>query len=437
MLRAVYVAGSLPGVLNPTVGDIYLISNFSQFNANNQIHKVTFDSLGNIYAANNENSTVYKIDTAGVVSAVFGKPGGTVGSCTGTDKYNDGCGAYNATLSSLQAVAIDASNNLNIVDEGDNLIRGVTQNASALAFGDKFYSLPGEPQTVIVSNLGSGSLDLSNLAVTTPFSEGSGTLSLYPACTSATTLATNASCQYAVIFNPGGVTSSTETGTLVVASNSTNAASGENTVALSGTATQGKISVTFTASPLLAGPGQPIVFTSTVVPDVATPTVPTGTVTFTNGTNNYGTATLNASGVATYTTNQLAAGTYTSPLARKEPGHKVDRADCHAHAEDDPGDGFLGLAFAIGEHQPADDDGDQQQPSGNRAGEGGFEDVDGVIPRIAAGALRIHGQRRAKHKQAGKDTRTGQTPKGATPKRWRKFPIHIPHSPIRNIRIDC
>ncbi|WP_174242198.1 hypothetical protein [Granulicella sp. WH15] len=35
-----------------------------------------------------------------------------------------------------------------------------------------------------------------------------------------------------------------------------------------------------------------------------------------------------------------------------------DRADSHSHAEDDASEGLLGLAFAVGEHQSSDHDGD-------------------------------------------------------------------------------
>src|ERR1700723_1896048 len=75
-------------------------------------------------------------------------------------------------------------------------------------------------------------------------------------------------------------------------------------------------------------------------------------------------------------------------LARKEPGHEVHCADCHADAEDDAGEHPFGLAFAIREHQAADDDCDQRQPGRDRAGECGLEDVHRVVPRIAAGRLR-------------------------------------------------
>jgi hypothetical protein len=63
----------------------------------------------------------------------------------------------------------------------------------------------------------------------------------------------------------------------------------------------------------------------------------------------------------------------------------------HADAEDDAGDGLLGLTLAVGEHQPADNYGDQRQRVRNGAGEGGFEDGHGVVPRVT-GTLGIHGE---------------------------------------------
>ncbi len=78
-----------------------------------------------------------------------------------------------------------------------------------------------------------------------------------------------------------------------------------------------------------------------------------------------------------------------------------DRAYCHSHAEDDSGDGLLGLAFAIGEHQPSDHDCDQRQAGRNRAGKGGFENIDRVFPRIAA-ALGVYGQCRKEEQRRRK-----------------------------------
>ena len=55
--------------------------------------------------------------------------------------------------------------------------------------------------------------------------------------------------------------------------------------------------------------GQSVTFTATVAGSSGSTGVPTGTVTFLNGTTTLGTGTLNGSGVATYTTMALGAGT--------------------------------------------------------------------------------------------------------------------------------
>src|SRR5205823_15029383 len=64
-----------------------------------------------------------------------------------------------------------------------------------------------------------------------------------------------------------------------------------------------------TSSPNPSAPGQPVTFTATVASVVPLRTLtPTGTITFMEGTNTLGTATLNATGVATFTANSLSAG---------------------------------------------------------------------------------------------------------------------------------
>jgi hypothetical protein len=67
--------------------------------------------------------------------------------------------------------------------------------------------------------------------------------------------------------------------------------------------------VTISASPSTTSVGQVVTLTAAVAPVGST--TPSGTVTFMNGSNVIGTATANASGVATLTTSTLAAGTYT------------------------------------------------------------------------------------------------------------------------------
>ena len=64
---------------------------------------------------------------------------------------------------------------------------------------------------------------------------------------------------------------------------------------------------TLTASATQIASGQSVTFAATVAPQAGS-NVPTGTITFLDGTTTLGTSTLNASGVATFTTTGLAAG---------------------------------------------------------------------------------------------------------------------------------
>ncbi len=66
---------------------------------------------------------------------------------------------------------------------------------------------------------------------------------------------------------------------------------------------------TLSVAPSSAAPGASIVFTATVAGTAGDP-APTGTVTFNNGATALGSATLAATGVATFTTTALTAGTY-------------------------------------------------------------------------------------------------------------------------------
>src|SRR5437764_1956407 len=59
------------------------------------------------------------------------------------------------------------------------------------------------------------------------------------------------------------------------------------------------------------GSGQSVTFTATVSPVAPGAGTPTGSVTFRDGSNALGTATLNASGMATFTTAALSAGAHT------------------------------------------------------------------------------------------------------------------------------
>ncbi len=67
---------------------------------------------------------------------------------------------------------------------------------------------------------------------------------------------------------------------------------------------------TISSSASSATVGQNLTFTATVAAPAGNSTIPTGTVTFLDGTTSLGTGTLNSSGVATFATSTLAAGTH-------------------------------------------------------------------------------------------------------------------------------
>lgn len=78
---------------------------------------VTMDASGNLYIADGDNNRVRKVDTLGTITTVAGN---------GTWGYGgDGGPAVDASLSSPQDVAVDASGNLYIVDTWNNRVRKV------------------------------------------------------------------------------------------------------------------------------------------------------------------------------------------------------------------------------------------------------------------------------------------------------------------------
>jgi hypothetical protein len=94
------------------------------------------------------------------------------------------------------------------------------------------------------------------------------------------------------------------------------ASSGSLTQTINAATTTAATTTTVTASPSPSLFGQAVTFTATVTPPTAGNSTPTGSVAFTDESGTaLGTATLNASGVATLTTSTLAVGTHTVTAA--------------------------------------------------------------------------------------------------------------------------
>jgi sugar lactone lactonase YvrE len=160
--------------------------------------------------------------------------------------------------------------------------------------------------TVTINNNGNGPMTF------TGFSVAGASFALNSAattCSTSTPLAAQTTCNIAVTFAPTSV--GTLTGTLTVTDNTLNAPGTTQLIPLVATGT-GTSSLTPTTTALTASSTTPtagasVTFTATVTPNTGSVT-PTGTVIFTDGAFALGTATLNASGVATFTTSKLAVG---------------------------------------------------------------------------------------------------------------------------------
>jgi sugar lactone lactonase YvrE len=77
---------------------------------------IAVDAAGNVYVADQGNNAIYKITQAGVVTILAGS--GTGGASNGTG------GA--ATFNSPQGIAVDAAGNVYVADRNNNLIRKIT-----------------------------------------------------------------------------------------------------------------------------------------------------------------------------------------------------------------------------------------------------------------------------------------------------------------------
>jgi ASPM-SPD-2-Hydin domain-containing protein/centrosomal CEP192-like protein/NHL repeat-containing protein len=95
--------------------------------------QLAFDSNGNLYIADNDNSVIRKVDTSGIITTFAGHFDNNFGGFSG-----DGGPATSASLSSPQGVATDSSNNVYIADTDNNVIRIVNTSGVINTFAGNF-----------------------------------------------------------------------------------------------------------------------------------------------------------------------------------------------------------------------------------------------------------------------------------------------------------
>jgi sugar lactone lactonase YvrE len=180
---------------------------------------VAVDASGAVYVADAGNARIVRVAAGGASQANLAITG----------------------ITNPQGVTVDGAGNVYVTDSG-NMIKINRTQAAALVFANTNSGSTSTSQAVTVSNTGNQLLTVSNLAITTNFTQvpsgGSD-------CTSSTQLSSSGQCFIAVAFAPtaiGGLT-----GTATLTDNSLNAISASQSVALQGTATQDSQTITFGA----------------------------------------------------------------------------------------------------------------------------------------------------------------------------------------------
>ena len=231
---------------------------------------VAVDAISNVYVASNNQviELVYPgYSTTVAMGGGYGNPTGVAVDASGAVYVADSGnkqllrvapgGASQATLaltvlSSPQGLAVDGASNVYVADTGNVYELNRTQ-AAALAFVNTNVGSTSAPQTVTVSDAGNQPLTVSNLAITTNFTQvpSGGT-----DCTSSTQLSSAGQCLIAAAIAP--TISGPLTGTLTLTDNALNNAASTQTVQLSGTGSQLVQTITFPTIPTQTYGGAPV-----------------------------------------------------------------------------------------------------------------------------------------------------------------------------------
>jgi hypothetical protein len=255
------------------------------------------DAAGDLFIADSGNNVIRMVSgSTGNISTVAGN--GTVCTTVPSPACGDAGPSNVSAFSDPTGVALDVNGNVFVVENGSNRVRKVTSNPAKLTF-------PTEPVGTSGGNLNETLLNIGNatLTYTTPMSPNSNALvtttgptaaasnaftqinsttcgPIYSTTTTGTTLASGATCIFAVNFTPD-TAAGNYTGTLVETDNSLYNTASTQTVNLAGVGTTLTPVVTLGSNPNPSYLGQNVTFTATVTSSNSSAPAPTGTVTFT------------------------------------------------------------------------------------------------------------------------------------------------------------
>lgn len=255
---------------------------------------VAIDLLGNVYIADTQNAAVRK------VSPVSDKIYTVISSGSGSDYFANALSRID--LYGPTGLLIDGAGNLYVSDRLNMVIRQLQSNIALL----NFTGTPTrEDDTSLPHKLSLGNVGNWPLVITALTPGANATID--PAsttCAGGSTLKLNASCTIGAVFAPTTV-GNPLLGTIQVTTQSVNS---PLQVDLAGDATPlNATQVTMLSSQNPVNAGQNLTLTAVVTTGTNTGTLD-GTVSFYDGSNVLGTASVNANGIATFTISSLSVG---------------------------------------------------------------------------------------------------------------------------------
>jgi hypothetical protein len=272
---------------------------------------ISLDPAGNAYIADVYSNRIRFVDAStGIITTIAGN---------GTGAYaGDAGAATSAELDLTTDVVLDSGGSLYIADAGNNRVRKVNVHQSPLTFATSTAvgeaDSTDDPLNSTLMNIGNGTMTVSvptsgtNPSVSSYFTlDNSTTCPDLNTSSSAGTLASGAECIYAVDFYP--TVDGSVTGSAVITDNSMGMTMTQ-TINTTATAIAVNTTTTITSSVTPSAYGESVTFTATVAP-VGGTAVATGNVQFSIDGSNVGSAVSLSSGVATYATSTLTSGTHT------------------------------------------------------------------------------------------------------------------------------
>ncbi len=183
---------------------------------------VVLDAAGDLYIADTSNNMIRRVDGTGIISKIAG---------TRTPGYTgDGGVPTAARLNYPSAVALDATADVYIADNVNNVIRKIAMTANPLNFPQTSIGQTSAVQAIAAVNIGNAPLNFSGLTISANFQQqASGGTD----CSGSTILAAGTSCTTAVAFAPGSA--GNLMGEMQQTTNSLNVSGSSLNVTLSGT----------------------------------------------------------------------------------------------------------------------------------------------------------------------------------------------------------